>query len=301
MLLIPELERVNHWASVHSPLHSHRSAKRERQSVTHFAPLFLTESNVGEHGFQPPVVSGSALVGDGKENGLRKDLEVGNCLPGLGEPLTAEGYNALLEQYRGSPLTGCTTVMDMARIKAGYNPLSPDFDGNKSAFDDYVSRIMQSPFFFLDYSSRTDYHKEEQNWDQAISGIADLYEGIESGSKDSIVKSLAAMAQAAASRKNTKNTQNLFAQSTISINDKIEVFIYSSLVEMEESQSKGSDSKQTDMTIIKAKLTFYSTMWPSYAQMVLGHHIKLTSDWLDENTLKSGSETTNLNLGQNKA
>ena len=244
----------------------------------------------------PPVVSGSTVVGSGTQDALDKDKAFSALLPppGADEPLTMEKYNELLKIFTDNPATGCTTVMDMARIAAGFNPLSPELESNQKAFDDYVTRIMRAPFFFLNTSSRTDYQRGEKNWDVVINSIVDLYEGIESQSKQEIKKSLISMARAATSRTNTRQTKNLFAQSTIDLEEEIQVYIYSSTISLEESERKGSTSKQTDIAIIKARLTFYKNLWPSYAQTVMNRHVKLVNDWLDENTTKPGIQPINL-------
>ena len=102
------------------------------------------------------------------------------------------------------------------------------------------------------------------------------------------------MVKAATSRKNTRQTKSLFAQSTINFEDNIQIYIYSSTISLVENQEKGSTSKDTDITIVKARLTFYKNLWPSYAQMVMSKHVKLVSDWLNDNTTQPGSEKSTL-------
>ncbi|MEC4816465.1 MAG: hypothetical protein SAK29_24835 [Scytonema sp. PMC 1069.18] len=289
MITIPEeLEKVNYWCTMNDPA----NAQREESTFFSFS---------GMSGIEPPtVVSGAMVTGSGLENALEQDKIFSSRLPSTGQSLSVFQYNQLLETFKSNPATGCTTVMDMARIAAGFNPLSKPEDPKEErqkqekAFEDYVVRIMKAPFFFLNESSRDDYHRGERDWGNAIKTIVDLYEGIESQSKDSIRKSLEEMAKAATSRKDTRQTKNLFAQSTIDLAKEVQVFIYSSSISLEESESKGSTSKQTDITIIKARLTFQKETWPAYAEMVMNRHVKLISDWLDDNTTKGGDVKTNL-------
>ncbi len=283
MLTTKELEKVNSWCAMNDPAHVLRVRGEE--------PVFFTS---GLSGISPPVVSGAAVVGSGTQDALDLDQSFRGMLPPSGTPLSPERYNELLRIFMSNPATGCTTVMDMARIAAGFNPLSPELKDNQKAFDDYVGRIMSAPFFFLNDSSRTDYHRGEKNWNVAVNAIVNLYEGIETQSKEQIRKSLINMTEAATSRKNTRQTKSLFAQSTVNLEKEIQVYIYSSTISMEESKSKGGTSKQTDITIIKARLTFYKNLWPSYAQMVMNRHVKLVSDWLDANTTKPGTQPVNL-------
>ena len=166
MIVTPELSKANAWCAMNNPAEvAHLQKDR---------PAFLSLS--GMSGIAKPVVSGAAVTGSSKDEALANDKAVKDLLPSGDQPITIDRYNDLLKTFQNSPGTGCTTVMDMARIAAGFNPLSPDLEGNQQAFDDYVKRIMAAPFFFLNDSSRTDYHRGEQNWNTAVDSIVDLYD-----------------------------------------------------------------------------------------------------------------------------
>lgn len=275
----PHIEHAELWLKEHAPTSTPSSRA--------FALAIEDASSV-------PVVGGAALTGSSLPQALEKDRVVGDLRPAAGEVADPETYQQLLKEFLDAPLTGCTSVLDMARIKAGYNPLAPAQAENSSKFDDYVDRVMRAPFFHLIDSSRTDYHRGEKDWNAAIDSILGLYDGIQADSKDQIRTSLENMAKAAASRSNTRQTNNLFAQSTIEYADYIEVYIYRSVVSMRVHKSKGSTSKQTDMTINKARMRFQTKLWPSYAPLVARRHIHLVSEWLDNNTTEPGNEPASL-------
>ncbi|NEO43356.1 MAG: hypothetical protein F6K55_04190 [Moorea sp. SIO4A3] len=283
MLTNKELEKVNSWCAMNDPANVLRVRGEE--------PVFFRS---GFSGIPNPVVSGGAVTGDGLQDALDKDKAFQGFMPPAGENPTMDQYDNLLAIFRSNPGTGCTTVMDMARIAAGFNPLNPDLKDNEKAFDDYVGRIMSAPFFFLNDSSRTEYHRGEKSWNLAVNDIVNLYEGIEKNSKDQIRKSIINMTQAAASRKNTRQTKSLFAQSTLNLENEIQVYIYSSNISLIENKGRKSTSRQTDISIVKARLTFYKNLWPSYAQIVMNRHVKMIDAWVKDNTTQPGANLVDL-------
>ncbi|MFK0731967.1 MAG: hypothetical protein ACFKPT_04335 [Gloeotrichia echinulata GP01] len=198
MIIVPsELEQANYWCSMNDP------ANAQREDSTFFSFSALS-------GIKPPtVVSGAAVTGSGVKDATGKDEAFSKLLPPAGQPIDLSTYSELLQIFKSNPATGCTTVMDMARIAAGFNPLSKPEDPTEErqkqekAFDDYVDRIMKAPFFSLNESSRDDIHRGDSDWNTVIDSVVGLYEGIEDVSKKSIKDSITAMAKAATSRKDT--------------------------------------------------------------------------------------------------
>lgn len=281
------IDHVSLWVKEHSP-----------KNAIGRPPVMLAASPTA--GVSPPAVtSGAVAVGAQLTQSLALDSAVGSALPAAGTVLTPDQYAKLLATFTNSPATGCTTVMDMARIAASYNPLAPNDTAdekatNRAAYNDYVARVMRAPFFTLNNSDSSTYHRQESNWDTAVDAIVALYDGVEAEDKDKIKTSLANLAKAAGSNSNTSNTDNLFVQSTLNLDAEIIVYIYSSVISMMESKSKGSDSKQTDIVIQRTQLTFYKNLWPSYAQMVMNHHVKLVADWLNDNSAPVGPKAMKL-------
>ena len=128
-------------------------------------------------------------------------------------------------------------------------------------------------------------HKEE-DWNATVNRIVDLYEGISSSDKEAVKNSIAALASAAMSKSGTRETKNLFVQSTIEYSKNINVFIYWSYITMQYEKGK-STSLQSEVDVYKMKLEFDSVMWPCYSDIIYSEGIKSIEKWKEENTVKS--------------
>ena len=282
-----EPQTVESWLTINDPKHV-RHARVESPTVLSF--LASAESF---HGISKPVVSGAKIIGNNKDNSMDRNDAVKNAMPGDTE-MTQEEYNNLLDKFKGAPMTGCTTVMDMARVTSGFNPQIPLKEGNYTSYLDYVKRIASAPFFHLEYSNTIEYHRESKDWNDAIDEIVGLYDGIKAEDENKIKESLVNLAKAATSRSDTKQKENLFVQNSLEASMQYRVHIYYSNVELVEHKSKGSTSKQTDFTIARTRLRFYDELWEHYAERVMKKHVKLMDDWLDDNTTKAGDQSINL-------
>ena len=183
-------------------------------------------------------------------------------------------------------------------MASGYDP-NGDMDAtNKAKYQDYVSRVLTCPLFNLEMNEHQTFHRKESSWSDAINQIADLFSGVSDKDKAQISQSITNLANAVSSNSNTKQGTSLFSVSALSSDElTVDAYIYSSNISMIESKSKGSDSKQTDIDIYKIHLSFYTEMWPYYAEIVYKKHFKLIEEWLDDNTTEPGSEETNLCIG----
>ncbi|MCL2225442.1 MAG: hypothetical protein FWB96_10805 [Defluviitaleaceae bacterium] len=206
----------------------------------------------------------------------------------------------LVKVFQEKPLIGCTSVLSMARKASKYDP-NGDINNSKNSerFKDYIKRVVDAPFFHLTMSEYSTYHRKEKNWDAAIDEIANLYDGVSADDKNKIRDSIKLLAKTAASNTNTKSSNNLFAVSTINSptkSDVINIFLYSSFIQMEESESKGSHSMQSDVTINRIALDFHISAWKPLAAKVAAKHIRLVDDWLEDNKTEESDQFTKLNL-----
>lgn len=266
-------------------------------------PIGVSTSNLFGTELANPAVVGAAILGNTvyqqSEKKLKEILKHNNTTD-----LTDEEFKNALKEFQNNPLTGCTTVLDMARVASGYDPNGNANDTqNIAKFNDYLRRVLAAPFFHLTMNEHSEYHREESNWSTAIQEISKLFVGLQGNDKEKIVSSITNLANAVASHENTRQTTNLFTISAINAPDDnsiIEVYLYSSKIEMIENKSKGSDCKQTDIDIRKINLLFNKELWKPYARKVLERHVKLVDDWLDDNTTKQGTRNVNLCIGPYK-
>lgn len=195
---------------------------------------------------------------------------------------TSDAYKALVDKFIQSPLNGCTTVMDMAMKKSGFNPLDPAQVGNDTKFQAYISQLISAPFFHLESSNTKIMDERSSNWDGLIGGVADLFKGITDQDKGKIIDSLKALAHAATATSDTVETTNLFVQSAIGVDSDIAVNIYWSNVGMIQHSGKHS-TDQTTFKVVNATLNFRTDQWPGFAPKVAAYQVGLVSDWLTSN------------------
>lgn len=280
----PQLaSRVERWLAFNDPETATEFATADVANVR-----ALTASAIGA---EKPVVSNAALVGVGAEEAQSQGRQIK-------ELLSKKDNEEGLRRFRNSPLNGCTSILTMARVAAGFNPLEPLQVDNAAAYANYVRRVAEAPFFNLNYANQLDIHRESNDWSVLINAVSDTFEGIVGADKDRLTNGLTALAEAATSRKNTRQTENLFVQSVLQADGKsCSAYVYSSNVTLEESSSKGSTSRQADFDIRRAHLIFRQDEWPTFAQKVWDKLVTTVDDWLNDNSTKPGDQPAKLCIG----
>lgn len=227
---------------------------------------------------QTYVESNPLITGTSMQKAAKTDEELMNAV----ETSEEEGR----EIYKKAPLNGCLSVMTMARNMAKFDPTNIDDEKGKEKFLAYGNKLQSAPFFFLRSSEVSHMEHKEEDWNATVNRIVDLYEGISSSDKEAVKNSIAALASAAMSKSGTRETKNLFVQSTIEYSKNINVFIYWSYITMQYEKGK-STSLQSEVDVYKMKLEFDSVMWPSYSDIIYSEGIKSIEKWMEENTVKS--------------
>jgi hypothetical protein len=216
----------------------------------------------------------------------------------LKQMISEKDYEKGLRRFKEQPMDGCTSVMNIARLAAGFNPLDPDVKGNVERFKDYAGRILSAPFFNLGYSDSKHVTRKSKDWNDLINSIVGLFEGVKDEDRNKIKDGLEDLAKAATSSSKTKQKMNLFLQNVLQADGgTYRAFLYYSSVELEEDKSKGSTSRQTDFTLARAQLVFRSGDWPFFAERVWKKQVCVVDDWLDGNTTLGGEEPVQLCFG----
>lgn len=192
--------------------------------------------------------------------------------------------DTLVEAFKKAPLNGCISVMTIARTKSGFIPTDISDPQGTAKFNQYSKNLQSSPFFHLKMSEVSHVEHTEKNWSDTIQKIMNLYTGISQSDKNKIETSIQSLAAAATSKAGTKQTENLFTQSTINYDGSqtIEVYVYWSYIELVYEKGK-STSTQSKVDVTKLQLEFDKYMWPYYAEMVLKYNISFIEEWLKEN------------------
>lgn len=203
-----------------------------------------------------------------------------------------------IKLFKESPLSGCTTVLDMARISSGYDP-NVSMDGaNQDNYRKYLSKVLECPLFHLKLNTCDRYNRNESSWDKAIEQISDLFTGVEENDKEKIKQSIKNLTNAVTSNYNTRQGTSIFSVSALNTaHNNVEAYIFYSNISMCESKSKGSDCKQSALNIFKTYLEFRKDLWPVYAEKIFNVHYEAVDDWITANSTKIGEAKTNLCIG----
>lgn len=272
---------LDQWLSTHAPAARGGTAAPAPGGplATLLAPLAAATHAEG----------GAALVGTALNSALEADDDARQSLPVSGG--RPDQDPEFIETFVNAPATGLSTLLDMARAAAGWDPLAPDDPVNVARFRSYVAAVETNPLFHLTLADTVHYERRSQDWSKVISDIADLFDGVESEDRDKIKKSLVGLAEAATSRTDTRQTTNLFAQNTIQAGeDELEAYIYASTVTFVEHNDK-SDTRQQEFTIKRVRFAFQTKLWNEVtATSVAQHHFKSLLDWLDRFNTKQGDQ-----------
>ncbi len=260
------LQKVDHWAAA-EPVREHVLMAGEK--VT-------------------PVVSAALLAGPKRGEALARATKIKSASP-------SEQAKLLKDDM----VSGCSTILNFARKKSGFDPAKINDPSGKEKFAAYLSKVQAAPFFFLQFARAVSVSNKSKNWDQLIDAIADTFTGIAEENKAAVVKSLGSLAKVAASTEDTKQTEDMFVQSVLYAGEEIEIYLYSSHVEMESHKEKGSTSKQSLFEVKTMKLRLLKELWPTVSDRVAGWGVKAVDDWENEDTTRQGGLTHNLCIGAN--
>lgn len=226
------------------------------------------------------------------KNNIKNDCEKNECEKNECE--NEEYKNNLKTNYA----TGCSTILDIARMKSNYNP----FKSTNIEYDRYIEILLKSPFLHHKKSEEINYKKSEKNWNSTVDDILNLFDGVEDYEKKKIRNSLVNIIKSVSLVKNENTVQKLFFENIIKIqndkkvNDEIQLFLYSSEVEITNSSQKSIDCLQLIFQIKKIELRFNSDLWFNFSDIVSKRSVKLITDWLKENTISEDELPTNLKL-----
>ncbi len=272
MDITQRLALVDSWLQLNDPTHAMR--------LNDYASTLEIAAPAGL-----PVVSAASLAGPDREAALRK----AKLLKESSDPVSV---------FKDDLGDGCSTILNMARRASGFNPLDTKDPQAAKRFENYLDRVQKAPFFMLMYARKTVVHNKSSDWDKLISAIGDTFEGLADEDKKGVIKSLTSLAKVAASKEETKQSEDLFVQSVIHAGSEYEIFLYNSHVTLESSTEKGSTSRQSSFELVTVKLRLLKSLWPLSAEKVYrAGHAKAVDDWLDENTTEPGGVRANLCIG----
>jgi len=283
-----DVKSLEAWCQSNNPL---RQGLRHTQTRKH---LTLLENTLEATDGSSYTVSNAALVGNEAASARSSSLQAKMNLPSDGSnPSTS---NPFIQAFVNAPAAGATTMLDMARMASGFDPLDPTNIDNVSAFHAYLNEVSNNPMFFLEMADRRTLKIREQDFSRLINTIADLFEGLSTEDVVKIKEGLTNLAEAATSTKDIRQSTDLFAQSAVEVDGgEITLYLYYSSVAMIVHNGK-STTQQTDYTVMMTRLRFQREFWNEItAGVVAQHHFKDLFDWLEGNSTKVGDDQPGVN------
>lgn len=245
-------ERLGSWIQLNHPAHVKRVTTPELRDV-----MALMATGVDSK----IAPSQAALTGPGKDDSLANP------------------------DWATNPALGAANVANMARNAAGYNPADLSNAGASSAqYQAFVAKLVSCPLYTVMMSDTQSITKTSSDWNTMIDGIADTFEGIAQEDKDSIVAGLKNLAQAASSKMSTTQTEAVFVQNVVNVDDVISYYLYSTQTNFIETQGKGYDTKQSTFNVLRLRLQFQTDLWPMYWQQIKNAFDGSIVGWIGDNS-----------------
>ncbi|MCL2225441.1 MAG: hypothetical protein FWB96_10800 [Defluviitaleaceae bacterium] len=258
----------------------------------------IQRENICMAGDIQPALCAPVIIGaKGDESFLR------NIIQGR-QPyvLSSAEFEKALAQFQKTPLTICTTVLDMARLSSGYNPSilmgNVGFQQSSNAFNEYLRRVLEAPFFKKEDDNTNMYDRGNRNWGEAIGEMGNICAHLSVASPAAMREQIVKLATAAASNSATQNRSSLFTVNAVNTENPACFYVHYFMAQIGMRFVKGSrkqaDSVQSSIAIRAVKLAFHLDILPAYIRAVLEKHIKLVDDWLLENSTPKGSVAVKL-------
>ncbi len=222
------------------------------------------------------------LVGPGRDALLQRDAALRSLLP-LRSPDSPE-YRKALEAFRNSPLSGCTTVLDLCRKKAGYKPMS----GDSSAVARFAAAIGTHPLFRAKPPPSVDFDVVVGDvfGQVSMAEVIARYRGTDAEAVRRIDQQLQQVMSAAVASHGGFVTNDLLMEHSLAADNGGAITFY-----MGRSTARAAFAMLPHGTFImrvagtktESIWEFDSSAWPAQAEAVMKEQITLVPDWIDQN------------------
>jgi hypothetical protein len=222
----------------------------------------------------PP--SYASLRGPGRATVLAHDAAVSR-LRRARDPQRPD-YAELLAAYIASPMTGMTTIIDMARQKAGYNPLGTDDSGRS----DFIVELIYCPLFATSHDSAS-FDIDPNKSGSDIASAVRRFVGNDPVTAPVLRKQLDDTVQAAFSNPGAAQSVELLNEYTLDTSGGYRFTLARSSCQI-------AIAILPPMNVLVAgrgvrgsmTFTFKAQDWPQWAEKILQKHLKNVDEWLEE-------------------
>lgn len=276
------LNALSSWVTVHNPEHTGPAG--------FMTPTVRAARISLDQAFDSPLTPASMTVTGDRNRAANAQTSLFGTQMSTG-PSSSESIDKMLKE----PQTGLMHVSDMARIKAGWHPVTlEDGQANADAYNRFLNAITSFPLVTMRYAERQTVTRQSSNWDSLINAIADTFVGIQGEDKTQIVGGLKNLALAASSQMKETETTSLFCQGALNVaNDAYDFYLYNSKVTFYHEKTKGFELKQNTFDVLKIKLSLVMPLWTrETVSMIIGQTTQSLADWINGNStqVKPGTQ-----------
>lgn len=191
---------------------------------------------------------------------------------------------------------GAANILNIAAKRTHYIPGNITDPLAKEKFEAYLNKVQTAPYFTTLLSRTVEVTNKSKDFNALIDAVADTFVGIADEDKKGVINSLGKLAKIAASTKETRQTEDLFLQSTIYVDNEIDLFIYNSHVEMKSDEEKGSTTSQSLFRIRTLKIRLLKGVFTRNSEKIRQETDQSADEWGEDNDSEEGGLKTNLCL-----
>lgn len=247
-----------------------------------------------------PVVLSAQMVGNlptaiANENNFKAHLGPGNTPP----PKSAPNYQACLQSFMASPLTGATSMVDILRVQTNYNPLDPNAANSYADFNNWMGLIGQNSIFDIDYQDSVQIGGEN-NWQAYLDQLLTVYVGVSQADLTRIYQNVVSLVNKALSDSGHPETMQMVQNAMqLSAGNAVSTYFYYTDIEIiyHEGDKNESSKLGTYFTVYRNKFDLNTNNWNTQGQQVLNTKVELTQDWVNSMN-NNGSNTNRLSCFQ---
>ena len=226
--------------------------------------------------------------------------------PGIMAPTNASGVGDYVAKAAaaatpgtapGSIFEGMQTVANLCRVKANYNPLDVEGNGNFAHFLQFTQNIADVPFLSLLNSSSQEIEQKSKNSDILINSFVDGFVGLAEEDKDAVTNSVKTLAKAALSYAGQVETGSNFAQNLLQTNSSgdVQFSLFNSIFTIKSENNKGTITFESSYKLYRAVYQLSAASWAEIKPVFDQQQKTDTSEWLKNMTTKPkglGAATT---------
>jgi hypothetical protein len=230
------------------------------------------------------VVLNPQLIGDWR-TALAKDALVANAQAQNGG--SPGNWSAdTISAFSTSLATGCASLLEIARVQSGYNPLDTNQVYNLNAVQNWVNQLKDgiAPNLFTVEYENSNTIGGVNNWPGYIAQAIDSYVGITDADKARLMASVQNLVQISYSAPNQPETV-IMVQHSIQANTdgSASIYFYYTLASIIYSVGSGKNATSalgSTFNIFRVKLNLNFSVYQSMAAQIANRQLQLVKNWL---------------------